>query len=106
VHQSYSLAGGLQWSAQWTAGGAVLFAGSFVLSVLLGAPESAIAASMAALFGYAVLINVPPLRRFSSLNVFTVMAATHAAPLTLCAAIVVAMMLVWVAAYLTERRDF
>jgi ABC-2 type transport system permease protein len=106
VHQSYPLREGLKWSAQWTAGGAVLFAASFFLSIVLGGPYSALTASMAALFGYSVLVNVPPLKQFSSLNVFKIMASTQFEPLTLCLAILVAALIVTVAAYATERQDF
>jgi hypothetical protein len=96
----------LKWSAQWTAGGAVLFAASFFLSIVLGGPYSALTASMAALFGYSVLVNVPPLKQFSSLNLFKIMASTQFEPLTLCLAILVAALIVTVAAYATERQDF
>jgi ABC-2 type transport system permease protein len=106
VRESYPLADGLKWSAQWTAGGAVLFAGSFLLSILLGGQYSALATSMATLFGYSVLVNVPPIKDFSGLNVFTLMASTHFEPVALCAAILVAAGLVAGAAYITERQDF
>jgi len=106
VHQSYPLADALKWSAQWTAGGAVLFAGSFFLSNLFGEPYSALAASVATLFGYSVLVNVRPLEHVSSLNVFKIMASTHFEPLTLCAAILVAAAILTVAVYVTERQDF
>jgi hypothetical protein len=61
---------------------------------------------MAALFGYSVLVNVPPLKQFSSLNLFKIMASTQFEPLTLCLAILVAALIVTVAAYATERQDF
>jgi ABC-type transport system involved in multi-copper enzyme maturation permease subunit len=106
VHQSYPFTDALKWSARWTAGGAVLFAGSFFLSVLLGGPYSALATSMATLFGYSVLVNVPPINQFSSLNVFKIMENSHFEPLTLCAAILVAALIITVAACVTERQDF
>jgi hypothetical protein len=106
VHQSYPLADAMKWSARWTAGGAVLFAGAFFLSNLLAGPYSALATSMAALFAYSVIVNVPPIRQFSSLNVFKIMANTQFEPLTLCAAILVAMSVVTIAAHATERQDF
>ena len=106
VHQHYPFADALRWSAQWTAGGAVLFAGSFFLSILLGGPYSALGTSIAALFGYSVLINVPPLRQFPSLNVFALMARPRVEPLMLGAALLVAALIVTVAALVVERQDF
>lgn len=106
VHESYSVGEALRYSAQWAACGAVLFAATFLLSVLLSGPYAALATSIASLFGYALLFNTQAARQFPSLNVFHIMSASHATMLTLCAALLAAVVIVAGAAYITEQQDF
>lgn len=106
VHQSYPIAEALRWTAQWAAGGGVLFAGAFFLSILLAGTYAALATSMAALLVYALLVNLPAIRRFPSLNVFTLMASARLEPMALYAAVAVTAAVVLAAAAVTERQDF
>jgi len=75
----------LMQSAQWAANGAALFALAFLLSTVLAGPYTALAASMALLFAYALFIRLP-------------MPILLAPPFT--------MALVAASAWIVERQDF
>ena len=106
IHQSYPLREALHWSAQWTAGGTVLFAGAFFLSTRFGEPYTALGMSMAALFGYSILVNLPLINELPWLNVFRLMSSPTFEPPRLGVAILVATLIVTGAARATEHQDF
>jgi hypothetical protein len=106
MREAYPLDDALRFSAQWAAGGAVLFAGSFLLSVVLAGPYSALASSMAALLAYSLLVKVSVIRRFPSLNVFSMMGSPQLPVVGLVGAVLVTIAVVAFAAWMTEQQDF
>ena len=107
VQELYPVGEALRFSAAWSAAGSAIFAMAFAVSTIVSGGIAAPAVSIATLFLYLVIAQVPPFRALSSLDVLTLMNAVTPLPLTrLLLTIGVALGLVGVGDAITRRQDF
>jgi hypothetical protein len=107
VRETFPLAHALRISVLWTGCGIVVFAGAFLLSIVVPGEYSAPAVCIAALFFYLALVHVQPLARFPSANVFSVMNMVGPIPwLRLAIMGMVAMGFIAIGSFVTRRQDF
>jgi ABC-type transport system involved in multi-copper enzyme maturation permease subunit len=106
VHEGYSVADAIQYSAQWAVTGSVLFAVAFLFSIWLSGTYAALTASIIAVGVYALLVNLSPVRQLPALNVFAIMDRIHPNLMRLAGTGLVSVAIIAVAIWFTERQDF
>lgn len=73
VSETYPLAQALQFGVLWVGGGVLVFAVAILLSALLAGEYSAWIISFVWLTLYSLLVNIPALKGFPSLDIFKIM---------------------------------
>lgn len=107
VGQSYPILRAIRFAIQWAGAGTVVFAAALLASILVAGEYSAPVVCFVALFAYLVTVNVPPLDRFPSLNVFTLMSVGGPLPwFTLVGVTIATLGLVAIGQAITEQQDF
>lgn len=106
VNESYSWRMALQFGALWTVGGILIFAMGFLASVLFAGEYSAAIAAIALLFGYSITTDLPGMEHYL-VDVHDLMngSGPHGAA-TLAVISFTAAATIWLAGYITSRKDY
>ncbi|HLJ89789.1 MAG TPA: hypothetical protein VKZ53_23475 [Candidatus Angelobacter sp.] len=106
VQESYPWRLALQFGALWTVGGILIFAISFLASVLFSGEYSAAIAAIILLVGYSITTDLPGMEHYI-VDVHDVMngSGPHG-PTTLAAISIMAVATIWLAGYITTRKDY
>jgi ABC-2 type transport system permease protein len=106
VHESYSWQLALQFGTLWAIGGILIFAIGFLASVLFAGEYSAAIAAIVTLFGYSITTDLPGVERYL-VDIHDVMNGSGPHGVTTLAAIsITAMAAIWLAGYITSRKDY
>jgi len=106
IHESYPWLLALQFGALWTVGGILIFAIGFLASVLFAGEYSAAIAAIALLFGYSITTDLPGIEHYL-VDIHDVMNGSGPHGFTTLAAIsITAAATIWLAGYITARRDY
>jgi len=106
IHETYSWQLALQFGALWTVGGILIFAIGFLASVLFAGEYSAAIAAIVVLFGYSITTDLPGVEHYL-VDIHDVMngSGPHGAT-TLAAISITAAATIWLAGYITSRKDY
>ncbi len=106
IHESYPWLLALQFGALWTVGGILIFAIGFLASVLFAGEYSAAIAAILLLFGYSITTDVPGMEHYL-VDIHDVMNGSGPHGLTTLAAISsTAAATIWLAGFITSRKDY
>lgn len=106
IQESYPWRLALQFGALWTVGGILIFAIGFLASVLFAGEYSAAIAAIVLLFGYSITTDLPGMEHYL-IDIHDVMngSGPHG-PTTLAAISITAVATIWLAGYITTRKDY
>jgi len=106
IQESYPWPLALQFGALWMAGGILIFAIGFFASVLFSGEYSAAIAAIILLFGYSITTDLPGMEHYL-VDIHDVMngSGPHG-PTTLAAISITAVATIWLAGYITTRKDY
>ena len=106
IHESYPWSLALQYGALWTIGGIFIYAIGFLASVLFAGEYSAAIAALVFLFGYSITTELPGMEHYL-VDIHDVMNGSGPHGVTTLGAIsITAAATMWLAGYITSRRDF
>jgi ABC-2 type transport system permease protein len=106
IHESYRWSAAMQFAALWTVGGTFIFAMGFISSVLFAGEFSAGIAAIVLLFGYSITVDLPGMERYL-IDIQDVMNGSAPHGLTTLSAISFSTAaLIFLAGYLTSRKDY
>lgn len=106
ISESYPWRLALQFGALWTVGGILIFAMGFLASVLFAGEYSAAIAAIVLLFGYSITTDLPGMERYL-VDIHDVMngSGPHGAAI-LAAISITALATIWLAGFITSRKDY
>ena len=106
IHESYPWPLALQYGALWTFGGIFIYAIGFLASVLFAGEYSAAIAALVFLFGYSITTDLPGMEHYL-VDIHDVMNGSGPHGVTTLGAIsITAAATIWLAGYITSRRDY
>ena len=106
IHESYPWRLAFQFGALWTIGGILIFAIGFLSSVLFAGEYSAAVAAIVLLFGYSITTDLPGVEHYL-VDIHDVMNGSGPHDVTTLAAIsIAAAATIWLAGYITSRKDY
>jgi ABC-2 type transport system permease protein len=106
IHESYPWPLALQFGALWAVGGTLIFAIGFLSSVLFVGEYSAATAAIVILFGYSITTDLPGMEHYL-IDIHDVMNGSGPHNVTTLAAIsIIAVATIWLAGYITCRKDY
>lgn len=106
IHESYSWKQALHFGLLWTFGGFLIFTIGFLASALFSGEHSAAMAAILALFAYSIAADLPGVERHL-IDIHDTMNGSGPHGFSTLATIsLVAASMVWLAAYITARKDY